>query len=877
MLVLVTGCDQESAPTTPLTSPQLAEAESLMASSRCLACHAADAAVTQRVGHLPAPRLDVIGSRMSVEGMRAFLRDPSGTKPHTGMPSMLHGLGARDQEQIIDALVQYLQSLGGPFEGATVDRLPVVIERGRELYETIGCVACHAPAGMPHLASKTSVDALSELLMDPLHVRPSGRMPGMQLTSAEADAIACFLLRDQVTAGSEGPKSGLIATRYDIDRPIKPDTISQFTPVDVTIATNVSFDGLDHPEDRFALRFTGMLDVPQDGVWTFEIVSDDGSWLFVDGALVIDHGGLHSNVSRQGAVKLDAGEHEFEVLYFELSVDEDLSLQWAPPGGTLASIPDDAFSAEMITFAVPAAEHFAVDEELRRTGEAMFSKFGCASCHVPGAPSSAKYLSSLSPTTGCLAETVATGLPDYGFDAADRDLLRSLVANQDVLATPRSSAESVVHAMTLLNCYACHVRDGSGGVDARVNAMFVSTADLGDEGRLPPDLSGVGNKLTVESLHGVLMDGDRLRPYMSIRMPEYGDAVANVAALFTQADAIDGDELEPPFSIEAAQVGRTLIGDKGFKCIECHSFNGHASMGEPGPDLAEVHERIRPGWFRSLLLDPQAVNPGTRMPGYFSSEQALFPELLDGDPERQVDAIRSYLALGASMPLPSGVVVDADEYLLQPVDEPVLIGVFMDDVSPRTIAVGFPERTHVAWDAQHARLAIAWRGEFLNARGTWHQRAGALESPEGEDVLEMPPGSAVAQLQSIEEPWPQANGRSAGVERDEDRQPVFRSRQGDLVIEERVQPFLSAGGGRVRRLIRVESDHQVSGLWFRVAIAEDMLEVEDGQWDCDDMRIVAVGAVARVVDDEHELLVPIRMKKSFDGTWSGTVDVEVLW
>ena len=265
------------------------------------------------------------------------------------------------------------------------------------------------------------------------------------------------------------------------------------------------------------------------------------------------------------------------------------------------------------------------------------------------------------------------------------------------------------------------------------------------------------------------------------------------------------------------------------------------------------------------------------MPAFLASDHAVFPDVLGGDPVRQADAIRSYLALGASMPLHLGVVVNADDYLLQPVDEPMLVGVFMADISPRTIAVGFPERTHVAWDAQRARLALAWRGDFINTRGTWHQRRGALESPEGEDVIEMPAGSSVAQLESIESPWPEGHGTAESVRRDEHREPIFTYRLDGLRVEERVKPFLSVGGGRLQRTIRVSSDRQVSGLWFRVAVADSIEEREDGQWVCDDMQIVAANAVARSFDDEWELLVPVRMKKSFDGTWSGTVDVEVLW
>ena len=740
---LLAGCEQG----TP-SADHMSEAQVLMAQSNCLACHQADSPIITRVGLMPGPLLDTVGSRMSPASMRAFLAAPGHAKPGTPMPSMLHGMEPGEQAEVIDSLVHYLQSLGGPFAAEETTHLPVEMDHGRVLYEQVGCVACHDPGGMGHLASRTSIESLTGFLQDPLHVRPSGRMPGMELDAREAQAIAAFLLRDQVEPGDLSPKAGLVATIYTIDKPLVPAMLPELEPDHVVPVTNIGLEQLQHPEDFFAVRYMGMIHLPRDGRWGFRLTSDDGSWLFIDGEEIVEHGGTHSFTSRENFVDLDEGAHGFELIYFEYTSYEELSLDWKPPGGEWEPVPDDAFSAELATFRPPVDSSFIIEETRRVDGERYFRKFNCASCHVPGAPRPGPALASLDSEQGCLSIDVPAGVPSYGFTESQRGMLVELVEGSEALNSPPSPRLAVAHAMERFNCLSCHARDGSGGVSAELDRMLVSEADLGNEGRLPPDLTGVGNKLNEDTLRNVLLAGERVRPFMSVRMPEYGHVLGELSSHFVNADAMEGDEIEPAFSLEDAAIGRQLVGDTGFKCIECHVFDGHPSLGQPGPDLADTHDRIRPGWFKALVLDPQAVNPGTHMPAFLAPEDPVFPDLLEGDPQQQADAIWSYLSLGASMPLPSGVVVDAGEYRLDPVDEPILFGTFMDGVSPRTIAVGFPERTHVAWDSEAARMAIAWRGDFMDARGTWHQRAGALQRPGGEDVLELPPGPPIAALRT---------------------------------------------------------------------------------------------------------------------------------
>jgi hypothetical protein len=71
------------------------------------------------------------------------------------------------------------------------------------------------------------------------------------------------------------------------------------------------------------------------------------------------------------------------------------------------------------------------------------------------------------------------------------------------------------------------------------------------------------------------------------------------------------------------------------------------------PDLAKVPERLRAAWLVDWLKDPGRIQPGTRMPANFPEkpEENAFPEVLGGDQEKQIAAVRAYLlTLGRTRP-----------------------------------------------------------------------------------------------------------------------------------------------------------------------------------------------------------------------------------
>ncbi len=106
--------------------------------------------------------------------------------------------------------------------------------------------------------------------------------------------------------------------------------------------------------DRFAwfgIFYTGrfFVDVPGDYGW--ELKSDDGSRLWIDGTQVIDNDGVHGFGPRAARVPLTAGPHDMRLWYFQGPPTEiGLQLRVQPPGAAAFKI----FS--LADFAGPMAE-----------------------------------------------------------------------------------------------------------------------------------------------------------------------------------------------------------------------------------------------------------------------------------------------------------------------------------------------------------------------------------------------------------------------------------------------------------------------------------------------------------------------------------------
>jgi hexosaminidase len=110
-----------------------------------------------------------------------------------------------------------------------------------------------------------------------------------------------------------------------------------------TKVTNVALQPRDTVE-RYAVRMTGYLRVPDDGLYEFALSSDDGSNLEIGERVVVNNDGFHGDEERTGMIALRRGLHPFVVRYFQGGGGASLSLRYRRPAtAAWSAVPDSWF------------------------------------------------------------------------------------------------------------------------------------------------------------------------------------------------------------------------------------------------------------------------------------------------------------------------------------------------------------------------------------------------------------------------------------------------------------------------------------------------------------------------------------------------------
>lgn len=661
----------------------------------CVSCHAASEAARESVSAVAAPVLINPGEHFDPRWMRTWILKPQEMKPGSGMPALF---GDSDEDiDDVDAIVQYLVSMGGPAKFEAVAKESSVMDDGRYTYHTLGCVMCHGALESPstvfgddslakttpklptintlaHVGKKWRAQALSEFLKNPRDLHPGGRMPSMELSTEQADVLTAYVMR----------KTGLT------DK-----------------AINFKLD----------------------------------------------------------AVKVEAGKK-------------------------------------------------------------AFVSRGCASCHQVMAggsllPKATKALADLSPGKGC-TDPADTKTPRYVLSEEDRAAINAGLMEVKKVVNGKAPTDAAYRTLDVLNCRSCHARDGEGGPSVEQKAFFrMSTeAELGDEGRLPPNLTSVGFKLTSAWMRKVFLNGGAARPYMATRMPQFApEFVGSMPGRLAASDGVwaEKDREEPKASDEVTQAGRQLVGDKGLNCISCHVFGRYPPAGTPGPNITDFAERIRYDWWNVYVRDPARWKPGTRMPQFYATGKGQVADVLGGDPQQQIDALWSYLSLSMFAPPPTGLQTKGGD-MLKVGDKPIVFRVFLADAGSRGIAVGYPQGTHFAFDAGAVRLVSAWKGEFLDTSAAWKNRGGAIADGRGTTEWKAPNGPGI--VLGTPSSWPTAGGHEAGYQfkgysLDKAGVPTFEyvvtSAGKSMTVRERFMPGTKAGS-LVRREFELRGEFEVATL-----------------------------------------------------------------
>jgi len=778
----------------------------LLSELKCAACHdPGDQA--DFLGQKEAPNLAQVGARVTPQYLRKFLANPHATKPGTTMPNVMHGQSDAQRAENVEMLVHYLASRGGPIDQRASGARLGEIARGRELFHTVGCVACHAPqepppkhridasleaddeddaaakldltsddshpsVPLPPLAMKTTVDELASFLHDPLKIRPSGRMPSLSLQPGEGRSIAAYLLRAQYTDDQRAPGSGVGFAFYngkfnsakDLAE-AKPSFEGELPQIDLqkALAAVPTKDGKP-PNSNFGVRFFGLLETPADGKYRFWTRSDDGTILSINGEVVVNNDGNHPPREKDGTIELRKGRHQFDLAFTQGGGGFEMAVQWQPPGAKqLQPIAGGVLLNQAAAMIPVGIADFQVDPAKAERGRKLFAALRCASCHETGeeleAKSMAPPLAKLNPAQqrGCLSAKPGGDAARYDLTAKQIHALRGSLQEVQSQQEPASPAQQLRLAMTTMNCYACHQRGETGGPGADRADYFVyeRVVDLGDEGRLPPPLHDVGAKLTRDGFSDMLFHGHKYRTYMATRMPQFGkENVGDLVGTFEQLDAGKVPAHEPEFSPRHVDDGRFLVGSKALSCINCHAWGEHRLPGAEGMDLLQTTRRLKPSWFHAWLKDPQTMRPGTRMPSAWPQGQTFFKDIQGGDVDAQIDAIWAYLSVGEKGGYPPGLSPD-DDSLLVPADEPMVFRTFLNKISAHAILVGFRQRTHMAFDANRIRTAAVWTGSFITTKPVWDGRAGQYAKIPSNDIVYTPEGPAFATLESDTTPWPE--------------------------------------------------------------------------------------------------------------------------
>ncbi len=876
----------------------------LISELNCQSCHGA---FTGEV--LPprqAPILTKVGERTSAEYLQKFIHDPQALKPGTAMPSVA---SVKSDAATAEAIAAFLaQGTSWRPAGVSIG----AVRRGETMFHSIGCAACHgdqrdvaaieairkglappvehqdeendatatkvafdASFAMPDFAmplgkldDKYTLSSLITFLQDPHAVRPSGRMPALNLKPEEARDIASYLLKNVQV------KANIHFDHYEGDWESVPD-FSQLTPTDSGETTDFSVSASPKTE-AFGLRFSGFLQIPTDGDFQFFLSSDDGSKLLIDDTVVVDHDGVHPAGFQDGVATLKAGSHDVVVEYFEAHGEEELAVEIEGPN--MPRQPMAGF-VTLTQEAVTAAEDVATvaSAELIEKGRQAFASLGCAACHQFGDgeqritwTGKAPQFADLKTSGGCLAEQPAASVPNFAMSPRQRDdITAAILASRGPNATLNvaSTKSEINQILLIMNCYACHARGSIGGVSKPMTHVFVgSIPEMGDEGRVPPSLDGAGDKLNAAWLKTILNEGAKDRPYMKTRMPKFGNAA--VDALVPRLIASDLQEsVAPVVMLEADHRvkadARLMVGDQALSCIKCHTFEKYAATGIQSLDMTTMTRRLRRDWFHRYMLDPQQYRPGTRMPAAWPKGRSVVPDILSGDAGVQIEAIWQYLLDGNRAKIASGLMREAIELI--PGDRPIIYRNFIEGLSPRGIAVGFREKAHFAWDAEHMTPRLIWHGGFIDASKHWVDRGSGHQTPLGDHVMTLPAGPPIATLVSLDERWPdkspRENGfRFKGYTLDAGGVPAFRYQWNDVSVTDSLQPFMASPDNGLQRTVIVKSSARMENMYLRIA-SGPKIEVVDGAFMTNGIQLKfdEYEPVIRTIGGHQELLVPVQL------------------
>ncbi|MDP7035276.1 MAG: c-type cytochrome [Planctomycetota bacterium] len=188
------------------------------------------------------------------------------------------------------------------------------------------------------------------------------------------------------------------------------------------------------------------------------------------------------------------------------------------------------------------------------------------------------------------------------------------------------------------NCQGCH----AVGVSDKPSLGELPWFDgRSAERTAPPTLVGEGSRVYSDWLSGFLRDPSMatgahenrngIRPYLAVRMPSFHFSEEEVGKLVRFFEAMSSQPTpyikkeNVPLSRKELALMRKAFTDKEGPCQKCHVGDGMIA-----PNFVHTPARLKPSWIRRWLLDPSQLSPGTSMPSGLFGTQApwKYPPLM---------------------------------------------------------------------------------------------------------------------------------------------------------------------------------------------------------------------------------------------------------
>lgn len=611
-------------------APVLSRGMRIIRNAGCYACHNMDQFAVQGFGK-PGPSLVSIKDKLEPDWVKRWVMNPHALRPATPMPRIFGVAAVSDEEREaverreaveIEGIVAYL--FGRSDEPA--QSLPPAgsgnAERGKKLFESIGCQGCHV-VGTPEapvkradrdpsafnsfgppldgIGAKTSKAWVVKWIKDPKSLRPETRMPDLRVSDGDALDIAEYLMMMKTPAPS--------ATALPA---ISPEEIQ-----------------------AVALALLEEKLTNQDAVTKNAAMSNDDRLVFI-GEKAISRQGCFSCHTIKGFREEPYQDRNANAKYdaTEPYTDENGNSRWD-------------------------AEPLPIGADLSDWGRKNIHQIDFGMLHQLEHTRASWLSAKLSNPRGFDHGRIVEyknrlRMPKFEFRSEDisylvtailgmsrEELAQSRVRNLDLHEKAAEEGRRIVRAR---NCQGCHSLEGEGGE---------KLAEIVKSEFAPPPLDPVGARIQSEWLFPFLKSPtNTIRPNVAVRMPTFGftDDMANrLIRMFAGISRIDQifmteSERRKP-EAEMVNAGNRLF--MKADCLLCHSPS--APIETRAPDLGMAWGRLRSDWVSNWIANPPAMIPTTRMPAFWMTDEVtgnLLPldsGVLDGDGRRQVDAVRDYV------------------------------------------------------------------------------------------------------------------------------------------------------------------------------------------------------------------------------------------